>query len=56
MRAVLKSNDETKINKVLMFNVGNAKYILSDKQYRKYLTVLNLTVNTDKVEFLTQTQ
>jgi len=29
---------------------------LSDTQYRKYLTVLNLTVNTDNVEFLTQKQ
>jgi len=56
LRSALKSNDDTKIYKVLMFNVGNAKYILSDTQYRKYLTVLNLTVNTDNVEFLTQKQ
>ena len=54
MRSALKDNDENKINKVLIFNIGNAKYILSDKQYRKYLAVLNLSVNTDNVEFLTQ--
>ena len=54
LRSALKTNDDNKINKVLIFNIGNAKYILSDKQYRKYLAVLNLSVNTDNVEFLTQ--
>ena len=54
LRSALKTNDDSKINKVLIFNIGNAKYILSDKQYRKYLAVLNLSVNTDNVEFLTQ--
>jgi len=38
----------------LLFNVANAKYILSDEQYKKYLAVLNLSVNNDKAEFLTQ--
>ena len=56
LRSALKTNDDTKINKVLIFNIGNAKYILSDKQYRKYLAVLNLSVNTDNVDFLTQKQ
>jgi len=54
LRSALKTNDDSKINKVLIFNIGNAKYILSDKQYRKYLAVLNLSVNTDNVNFLTQ--
>ena len=54
LKVALKSNDEAKINKVVFFNMGNAKYILSDKQYKKYLAVLNLSVNTDNVEFLTQ--
>ena len=56
LRSALKGNDDNKINKVLIFNIGNAKYILSDKQYKKYLAVLNLSVNTDNVEFLTQEQ
>ena len=56
MRSALKDNDDNKINKVLIFNIGNAKYILSDKQYKKYLAVLNLSVYTDNVEFLTQKQ
>ena len=54
LRAALKTNDETVIKKALFFNMGNAKNILSDKQYKKYLAVLNLSVNTDNVEFLTQ--
>ena len=54
LRSAFNSNDEAKINKVLFFNMGNAKFILSDKQYKKYLAVLNLSVNTDNVEFLTQ--
>jgi len=54
MKSALKNNDDTKINKILIFNIGNAKYILSDKQYKKYLSVLNLSVYSDNVEFLTQ--
>lgn len=29
--------------KAMMFNLGNAKYILSSEQYRKYLIVLNVS-------------
>ena len=54
MRSALKSDNETAVDNVLTFNVGNAKYILSDDQYRKYLVVLNLSVNNTNEEFLTQ--
>jgi len=54
MKSALKSNDEAKIEKVLFFNMGNAKYILSDKQFKEYLAALNLLVNTDKIDLLTQ--
>ena len=54
MRSALKSDNETAVDKVLTFNVGNAKYILSDVQYRKYLAVLNLSINSSNDEFLTQ--
>jgi len=50
----LKSDNETYADNVLLFNVGNVKYILSDNQYRKYLQVLNLTINNINEEFLTQ--
>ena len=54
MKSALKSDNEKAVDKVLLFNVANAKYILSDNQYKKYLTVLNLSVNNDNQEFLTQ--
>jgi hypothetical protein len=54
MKSALKSDNEVSVEKVLLFNVANAKYILSDEQYKKYLVVLNLSVNNDKDEFLTQ--
>ena len=54
MKSALKSDKESAVDKVLLFNVANAKYILSDKQYKKYLSVLNLSVYSDNVEFLTQ--
>ena|ERR1035437_6966204 len=54
MRSALKSNNETAVDNVMLFNVGNAKYILSDNQYRKYLVVLNLSINNNNEEFLTQ--
>jgi len=54
MRSALKSDNETYADNVLLFNVGNVKYILSDNQYRKYLQVLNLTINNINEEFLTQ--
>jgi len=55
MRSALKSeNDVEAVDNVLLFNVANAKYILSDNQYRKYLVVLNLSINNENDEFLTQ--
>ena len=53
MRSALKSDNEAAINKAMSFNVGNARYILSDDQYRKYLVILNLSVNNNQ-ELLTQ--
>ncbi len=54
MNSALKTNDEAKINKVLYFNMGNAKYFLSDNQYKKYLSALNLLVNANDVQLFTQ--
>lgn len=39
----LKANDDVSAKKALYFNLANAKAVLSPAQYRKYLTVLNLT-------------
>ena len=54
MKSALKSDKESAVDKVLLFNVANAKYILSDNQYKKYLAVLNLSINNDNEELLTQ--
>ena len=54
MKSALKSDNEAAADKVLLFNVGNAKSILSDTQYKKYLAVLNLSVNNESQELLTQ--
>ena len=54
MKSALKSDNEVAADNVLSFNVANAKYILSDSQYKKYLVVLNLSVNNANNDFLTQ--
>jgi hypothetical protein len=54
MKSALKADNEAAADKVLLFNVGNAKYILTDNQYKKYLSVLNLSVYNDNEELLTQ--
>ncbi|OIP84185.1 MAG: hypothetical protein AUK44_03345 [Porphyromonadaceae bacterium CG2_30_38_12] len=43
-KAVSKE-DEVAAESALYFNLGNAKLVLSELQYKKYLVVLNLTVN-----------
>ena len=54
MRVALKSGNEEAADNVLLYNAGNAKYILTYNQYKKYLTVLNLTINNVNDDFLTQ--
>ena len=54
MKSALKSENEVAAEKVLLFNVANAKSILTDDQYKKYLVVLNLSVNNNNEELLTQ--
>jgi len=53
MKSALKSDNETAVDKALLYNVGNAKLILTGSQYRKYLVFLNLSLNNIKDEFLT---
>lgn len=36
---------ETAIEKIVAFNLANVKSVLSPEQYRKYLTILNMTMN-----------
>ena len=54
MKSALKSENELAVDNALLFNVGNAKYILTNNQYKKYLVVLNLSINHESEELLTQ--
>ncbi len=42
--SAINKTDEVEAEKALFFNLGNAKFMLSEEQYKKYLVVLNLTV------------
>lgn len=44
VKSAINKTDEVEAEKALFFNLGNAKYMLSEDQYKKYLVVLNLTV------------
>ena len=44
VKTAVNKADELEAEKALFFNLGNAKYMLSEEQYKKYLVVLNLTV------------
>jgi len=48
MESALKKNDEKAAEKAMFFNLGNVKSVLSDAQYKKYLTLINVTVNNSK--------
>jgi len=54
MKSAMKSENELAVDNALLFNVGNAKYILTNNQYKKYLVVLNLSINHESEELLTQ--
>jgi len=48
LSSALKAENFNGVEKALLFNLGNTKAILSEDQYKKYLTVLNVTINNDK--------
>lgn len=52
LEAALKSENEADAEKAMNFNLGNAKNILTDYQYKKYLTIINLTINNRYNEVL----
>jgi len=45
LKTALKNENELEAEKVIFFNLGNAKLVLSEEQYKKYLTIINLSVN-----------
>lgn len=54
LKDALNNEDEMAAEKAVWFNLGNAKSILTDKQYRKYLSAINLTINSQSNEFYTE--
>lgn len=44
VNSAVNKGDEKSAEKAMFFNLGNAKYVLSADQYKKYLLVLNMTV------------
>ncbi len=52
MKSALKSDNEVAADKAMNFNLANAKNILSEPQYKKYLTIVNLTINNSNNEQL----
>lgn len=52
LNSALKADNEIAIEEAMRFNLGNVKSILSDEQYKKYLTALNVTIYHEKQTLL----
>ena len=48
MEAALEKNNEVAAEKAMYFNLANAKSVLNEGQYKKYLAIINATVNNSK--------
>ena len=53
MKRAEKKNDEKAYEKAVIFNLGNARHLLTRAQYRKYLALLNLTLASKDFEAYT---
>jgi len=51
MKNAIGSENEEAAEKAMWFNLGNAKMILTEEQYKKYLVAINLSVNVDNYDF-----
>ena len=56
MEAALEKNNEVAAEKAMYFNLKNVKSVLSDAQYKKYLTLINATVNNTKSNAYSDTE
>jgi hypothetical protein len=52
IKSALKADNEIAAEKAMNFNLGNARNILTSYQYKKYLTIINLTINNRYNEVL----
>ena len=56
MESALNKNNEVAAEKAMYFNLKNVKFVLSDAQYKKYLTLINATVNNTKSNAYSDTE
>ena len=54
MKLALSEGNEEKAEKALNFNLGNMKILLSEDQYKKYLNLVNVSVNNEEVTFVAE--
>ena len=54
LNSALKADNEVSAEKALRFNLANAKSILSDAQYKKYLSALNVSIYNEKQTLIAQ--
>ena len=52
IKSALNAENELGAEKAMNFNLTNAREILTDYQYKKYLTIINLTINNRYNEVL----
>jgi len=56
MASALKENNEVAAEKAMYFNLANAKSVLGEGQYKKYLALINATVNNSKSNAYSDTE
>lgn len=54
LQSALNSGSEAKVERAIGFNLVNVKAILSEEQYKKYLYILNVSLNHSKVDLLAE--
>jgi len=52
LKSALKKDNVNEAEKVIFFNLGNVKLVLSEEQYKKYLVIINLSVNNKKDTYI----
>jgi len=56
MESALNKNNEVAAEKAMYFNLKNVKSVLSEVQYKKYLALINATVNNSKSNAYSDTE
>jgi hypothetical protein len=56
MESALRKNNEVAAEKALDFNLANVKSVLSTEQYKKYLGIINATVNNGRIGYINDTE